>query len=341
MGEIIDIHVHPGGPRNSENKCYWSRRFEQTPAYWYLKLTSGSLFRKLSFNEIENKIINAVNGAEKVDRCVLLAMDKVYDENGYPREKEGKREFTHLFVPNDYIIRLAENNKKILIGASVHPYRDDWKEELDKCIKRGAVLCKWIPSTQQIDLTNKKCFPVYEYLAEHNLPLLVHSGPEYSIPTSDNRFIEFNNPGYLRQALDMGVTVIIAHCALPYFGALDTKYQDDMDEFFKLFDESRYKRWKLYADLAALAEPMRNTFVPIIKRRIPHARLIFASDYPLPASELSYKKTRNIVKWIRSALKALSVRNPIDKNYFIIKKMGFDEAVFTKASELFSQIIRT
>ena len=116
----------------------------------------------------------------------------------------------------------------------------------------GAVLCKWIPSSQQIDVTNEKCFPVYDYLAEHNLPLLVHSGPEYSIPTSNESFIEFNNPKYLRPALDRGVTVIIAHCALPYFGALDTKYQDDMEEFYKLFEESKTKPWKLYADLSAL-----------------------------------------------------------------------------------------
>ncbi len=240
------------------NGCYWSETFKKQPAYWLLKLTSYSLFKEPSFEEVEKKILSVINSSKKVDKVVLLAMDKVYGLDGNPREKEGDKEITHLYVPNDYIIQLAKNNKRILVGASVHPYRSDWKEELDKCISNGAVLCKWIPSSQQIDVTNEKCFPVYDYLAEHNLPLLVHSGPEYSIPTSDERFIEFNNPKYLRTALDRGVTIIIAHCALPYFGALDTKYRDDMDEFYKLFEESERKTWKLYADLSALAEPLRN-----------------------------------------------------------------------------------
>ena len=234
--EIIDIHVHFGGPRNADNECYWSETFKKQPAYWLLKLTSFSLFKEPTFEEVERKILSVINGSKKVDKVVLLAMDKVYRPNGTPVDSE-----THLYTPNDYIIKLAKKNKRILVGASVHPYRKDWKEELDKCIKNGAVLCKWIPSSQQIDLTNEKCLPVYDYLAEHNLPLLVHSGPEYSIPTSDERFIEFNNPKYLRTALERGVTVIIAHCALPYFGALDTKYQDDMKEFYKLFELSKTK----------------------------------------------------------------------------------------------------
>ena len=219
----------------------------------------------------------------------------------------------------------------------MHPYRSDWKEELDKCIRNGAVLCKWIPSSQQIDITNEKCFPVYDYLAEHNLPLLVHSGPEYSIPTSDERFIEFNNPKYLRTALDRGVTIIIAHCALPYFGALDTKYQDDMEEFFKLFEESKNKPWKLYADLSAVAEPLRNVYVPDILARIPQERLLFGSDYPLPASELSYKKSKNIFEWLKLMAKAFAIKNEIDKNYYMVREMGFDSTIFTNTAGLFEK----
>lgn len=336
MGNVIDIHVHFGAPANPFNNCYWSKKFEQQPAYFFLKLTSGSLFKKLTYGDIEKKLLNAVTRSKKVDKSVLLAMDKVYDLNGTVHD-----ESTHLYVPNSFIIDLSKKYDHILFGASVHPYRNDWREELEYCIQNGAVLCKWIPSSQQIDITNEKCLPVYNFLAEHNLPLLVHSGPEYSIPTSDDSYIEFNNPKYLRPALERGVTVIIAHCALPYFGELDTKYLDDMDEFYKLFEESGNKSWKLYADLSALAEPLRNAYVPEIQKKIPQDRLLFASDYPLPASELSYKKSRNIFKWIRLAIKAFSIKNPIDKNYFIIKKMGFDKKVFTNAAELFDQIVRT
>jgi mannonate dehydratase len=265
-------------------------------------------------------------------------MDKVYDLNG--EIKQNERENTHLYVPNSFIIELSKKYACILFGASVHPYRKDWKEELEFCIQNGAVLCKWIPSSQQIDVTNQKCFPIYDFLAQHKLPLLIHSGPEYSIPTSDDSFIEMNNPKYLRPALERGVTIIIAHCALPYFGEFDTKYLDDMAEFYKLFEESKNKPWELYADLSALAEPLRNTYIPEIKARIPQDRILFGSDYPLPASELSFKKTNNIFKWIKLTVKAFTIGNPIDKNYFVINKMGFDKAIFTNASGLFERIIR-
>ena len=91
MGEIIDIHVHFGGPRNTMNDCYWSETFKKQPAYWLLKLTSYSLFKEPSFEEVERKILSVINGAKKVDKVVLLAMDKVYGLDGSPREKEGKQ----------------------------------------------------------------------------------------------------------------------------------------------------------------------------------------------------------------------------------------------------------
>jgi predicted TIM-barrel fold metal-dependent hydrolase len=335
LGEVIDIHVHFGAPENSENGCYWSKQFERTPAYLYLKLSNGVLLDKLTFHLIKNNLISTITHSKKVDKCVLLAMDEVYALNGHLKKEE-----THLHTPNSFIVELSKKYDRILFGASVHPYRNDWQKELDYCIKNGAVLCKWIPSSQQIDVANDKCFPFYDYLAAHNLPLLVHSGPEYSIPTSNKWYTEINNPKYLRAALERGVTVIAAHCALPYFGDFDTDYQDDMFEFFMLMEEAVNKNWKLYADVSALAAPLRNSYIPRIKNQIPPDRLIYASDYPVFPSELSYKDEKNIFNWISLTFKAFSIKNPLDKNYFAIKKMGFDEKVFTNSSELFGKIIR-
>jgi len=90
MGEIIDIHVHFGGPKNKDNECYWSDTFKRQPAYLPLKLTSYSLFKEPSFDEVEKKILTAINGSQKVDRCVLLTME-VYDLNGNPVRKKAIR----------------------------------------------------------------------------------------------------------------------------------------------------------------------------------------------------------------------------------------------------------
>jgi predicted TIM-barrel fold metal-dependent hydrolase len=335
MEEIIDIHVHFGAPYDPASGCYWSETFEKTAAYWFMKLMSGSLFKKLTIAHIEKKLLEIINDSKQVDKCVLLAMDKVYDENGNPKDNE-----THLYVPNTYIKTMSENNTRVLFGASVHPYKTNWKNELENCIHNGACLCKWIPSSQQIDPTNNKCIPFYQALADHDLPLLVHCGPEYAIPTSNKNYIEMNNPKYLRSALNMGVTVIIAHCSLPYLNMLDIEYQDDLAEFYKLFEDAQTNNWKLYSDVSALATPLRSSYIPDVKRKIPHEKLLFGSDYPLPASELSYKKSKNVFKWLKLFFEALSTKNPIDKNYLSIDDMGFNKSVFTNASNLFNAIIR-
>jgi len=331
--EVIDIHIHFGAPPDEQSGCFWSREFTKTPAYYAMLLLTKSLFKKIDINRIKKHIIGAINKAKYIDKGVLLAMDMVYDENGIPHP-----ELTHLFVPNSYIVELVKNNKKILFGASIHPYRNDWEEEFNYCLENKAVLCKWIPSSQMINPSHPKCIPFYKKLAEHNLPLLCHAGPEYAIPTSDKNYNEFNNPKYLRAPLEQGVTVIVAHCALPYFWFLDVNYQDDFDEFLKLFKDAERNGWKLFADLSAICTPLRSPYIEKIKDNIPPDRLLFGSDYPIPLSELCYHKSTNFFSWLKFIIKVSSIKNPLDKNYLLIKEMGFDEKVFTNACHLFKDI---
>jgi predicted TIM-barrel fold metal-dependent hydrolase len=331
--KVIDIHVHFGTPFDKKSGCYWSKKFESTLAYLMMKLITKNLFRKITIEKIREHLFKAINGAEDVDQAVLLAMDEVYDIHGQKHP-----EWTHLCVPNSYLIKLKKENDRILFGCSVHPYRKDWKKELDYCLKNETVLCKWIASSQQIDPSDKHCEDFYRKLAEHQLPLLFHAGPEYAIPTSDHSYNKLNNPRYIRQALDSGVPVILAHCSLPYFGAIDFGYQDDKEDFFKLFAELPERDWKLYADLSAITTPLRSFYIDDIIEKIPHEHLLFGSDYPIPASELSYTSRKNIFKWLCFVIKAIQIRNPLDKNYFLISKMGFDPVIFRNANQLFSKI---
>ncbi len=328
-GKIIDIHVHFGAPEDRASGCYWSREFEKTPAYWFMKVTSGALFKKMDINLILKKLLKVINGATRVNSCVLLAMDQVYDENG--NHKPGD---TQLYVPNSYIVGLSRQHERILFGASIHPYRKDWERELEYCIENRACLLKWIPSSQQIDPEHPRCMQLYEKLVEHQLPLLLHCGPEHAIPTSDKNYERYNNPRYIREALEHGVTVIIAHCALPYIEILDKKYMADYREFYRLFEDAEKHTWNLYADLSALTTPFRKRFIPEIIKKIPPNRLLFASDYPIPPSELSYMEARNPFRWMRLFLKAIRIKNPLDKNLYLLRKRGFDERVFTNANRI-------
>jgi len=335
--ETIDVHIHFGAPKDEESGCFWSEEFTKSAAYFAMLLITNSLFKKVDIHKVRKHLLKVINKSKYIDKSVVLAFDKVYEEDGTPHPEK-----THLYVPNGYIANLAKDNSRILFGASVHPYRKDWEEELDFCLENGAVLCKWIPSAQMINSEHPKCIPFYEKLAKHQLPLLYHCGPEYSIPTSDKSYIEYNNPKHLKTALNKGVTVIIAHCAMPFWGAFDKEYHDDWTEFLKLFEVDEEHGWKLYADLSAVCTPFRKEYLEKIQGmvdEIPHERLLYGSDYPILVFEITLNKSMKFLRWVGFILRAMFMRNLLDKNYIVIKEMRFDECIFTNASKLFEKII--
>lgn len=333
-GKVIDIHIHIGGPGDEPSSgCYFSEKFIWSPAFLAMLIATNSLFKKVTTKSIRERILREINSSKKIDKGVLLGLDMAHNENGDPLPN-----FTHLYTPNNYIISLVKKNSKLLFGASIHPYRRDSADELERCIEEGAVLCKWIPSSQLIDPSHKNCISFYKKLSERNLPLLCHTGPEHAVPTSIPEFSKFDNPTYLIKALEMGVTVISAHCSTPYFGKLDPDY---FDEFVNIMKESEKKGWKFYGDLSALATPFRIPYVKRIKEEVPMERLIFGSDYPIPISDFSYSKNkRDILEIIRQMLKARFI-NSLDKYYQILKnEMGFDPLVFTNFNKLMERIRR-
>jgi predicted TIM-barrel fold metal-dependent hydrolase len=332
---IIDMHIHFGAPADQNSGCYWSTEFEKTAAYFAMLFLTRSLLKKVNLSRVKNHLLDTIRSSKYINQAVLLALDEVYDLQGRVHPER-----THLYVPNDYLCQLSQEEPKILFGCSVHPYRQDWMEQLDRSITKGTVLCKWIPSSQLINPAHPRCKSFFQKLVNHKLPLLCHAGPEYAIPTSNKSYEEFNHPNYLREALEEGVTVIIAHCALPYFWIFESNYQQDFREFLGLVEQAEKKNWHLYADVSALATPLRAPYIKKILKKVPAERLLFGSDYPIPLSEFTYHRSHNFFNWLRFLLKVAFLKNPLDKYYLVIKKMGFAEQIFSNASRLFSQIKR-
>jgi predicted TIM-barrel fold metal-dependent hydrolase len=331
---IIDIHVHFGAPDDPASGCYWSDEFAESPAYIAMLLLTKLLFRKVDISRIKKHLFKTVNESKCVDQFVLLALDQVYDELGHVH-----KERTHLYVPNQYLASLAGANDRILFGASVHPYRDDWEQELDDCLGKGAVLCKWVPSSQMIDPSHHKCANMYQKLARHRLPLLCHVGPEYAVPSDAPHPERYNHPDLLVPALDKGVIVIMPHCAMPYFGPLDKPiYEQYFEDFLNLMDKADANGWNLYADLSAICIPTRSKYVSRVINRVAPKRLLFGSDYPILLTEFCYHRGETFWARLMFIIKMAFMENLLDKNYYLIKEMGFDESVFTNASELFANI---
>ncbi len=326
--EVIDMHVHFGAPEDTDSGCYWSEEFEKGVAFLAMRLVTNNLFGKITIRRVKKHLLGVINGSEKVDKTVLLALDEVYDN-----ASEVQRKKTHLHVPNSYLAKLADENDRVLFGASIHPFRSDWEGELQRCLDNKAVLCKWIPSSQQIDLMHPNCIPFYEKLAENDLPLLCHVGPEAAIPPFDQPSQELNSPRFLRSALDVGVTVIAAHAALPL---LPPPLQSDRyyRELVDLFNEGSNKNWKLYTDLSAINLGPRNLYIDKIKRDIPADRLVFGSDYPIPILDISQSPHLSLWKWLKHFFQTICIKNPLDKNYVLIENMEFDEVLFCNASNI-------
>jgi len=325
--KVVDIHVHIGGTGDSGSGCKMSPEFIISPAFAFMLLSLGATPADICDEKIRKIILDIINTSQQIDYVVLLALDYVFKD-----EKKIENN-SHLVVPNKYIVKIKNSNPKVLFGASVHPYREkkDMIKEMNYCIKNGAVLFKWIPSSQQIDPKDKKCFPFYEKLFEEAIPLLCHTGPEHAVPTSNFDAKKYNDPKRLKNALKLGVKVIAAHCAAPYFtGYLEEDYFDVLMDMLKKYEN-------LYTDISAFCVPTRIKYLERIIKEIEQEsinsdKFLFGSDFPIPIIDINKFKLSGICFDLFQSEK--SKGNPLDNNYTILKEFGLPDSIFTNASKI-------
>jgi predicted TIM-barrel fold metal-dependent hydrolase len=287
---IVDCHVHVSActPEHGEMSATLQRSLAFRFMRWRLKVKG---YDGNAEKQIADRLRTTLNETHTLDAAVVLAFDGVYDLGGNLNPA-----LTHLHVKNDYVIELAAGNPKVLFGASVNPYRKDAVEELERCVKAGAVLLKWLPVTQDFDPSNPKCFPVYEALAHYKLPLLCHTGGEKSLPVLDARVAD---PALLEPALERGVTVIAAHCG--------TRSGRDDPDYLPTFVRMAREYENLYGDTAALNLPTRSyAWDTLLNDPVVRGRLVHGSDWPIPAfppvSQLAWGEAVSLFRdanWMR------------------------------------------
>lgn len=326
--DVIDIHIHIGAPCDHESGAYWSRKFEGGLAYLAMLVITGSLFKKVTLKRVLEHMYGVLDDSTFVRKGVFLALDEVYDETGCRR-----LELTNLHMPNRLVASLAKKNPRVLFGASIHPFRPHWEEELEECLANGAVLCKWLPSAQMIDPSHPKCLPFYKALAKAGLPLLCHAGPEASIPAADDSCKKYNNPLYLQSAIEAGVKVIFAHCATPLLPPPLEDERDYLDLLMLIRQDEAAGGMRVFADLSALLLGTRETYVHRIREEIDPKRLLFGSDYPIPILGVSTPSGPAVAHWLKYKAGAAHRGNPLDKSFSELAKV-FPEEVFTNAARV-------
>ncbi len=216
-------------------------------------------------------------------RVHILAFDWRHGQDGV-----SDRDESDFYVSNDRVVELALKHPDVFEPVcSVHPYRPDALEELDRMALLGVRFVKWLPNAQGMDPMDWRIEPYYRRLVENRMILLTHAGKEQGVNSSGLQHL--GNPLRFRPALELGVTVIMAHAA-------SLGHDEDFDNenrrtpSWKLLlrlleDDVGAGRGNLFADISAttLTNRVGAPLKALLERPHLHGRLVDGSDYPLPA----------------------------------------------------------
>ncbi|HET8674644.1 MAG TPA: amidohydrolase family protein [Blastocatellia bacterium] len=286
--KLLDYHTHVAGigTGGTGNFVHPHMRSWLHPIK---RLTFSVYLSASGISNIENadreallRLADLIHSDESFGKHVLLPFDKNYNTDGTANLQK-----TQFYVPNEYVFAAAEEFPDMFIpGISVHPYRADAVEELERWAARKARVVKWLPNAMGIDPSDPRCDAFYEKMRQLDLILLAHAGREEAVDAEEDQ--RLGNPLLLRRALDRGVKVIVAHCAGLGLGEdLDSPNREmiqNFDLFMRLMGEKKYEGL-LFADISAVTQHNRlgPALAVLLERSDLHHRLVNGSDYPLPA----------------------------------------------------------
>lgn len=314
----IDMHVHIVGNGAGGTGCWIRVTGLHRLMAWFMLRHIGLPISVLKgdLDRIYVERLLELVRTSSLGRVVILAHEQVYDEHGCLMKGFGS-----VYVPNDYVLRLALEHPDFLPAVSIHPARPDALEELDRCIAGGAVMMKCLPNCQNIDCSDRRYSAFWERMAEVGMPLLAHTGGEHTVPVVRK---EFSNPKILEWPLQCGVTVIAAHSGTKS-GLFDPDY-------FSIFEEMTKRYPRLYGDNSAFNTPFRGRPVPACIESPLAGRILHGSDFPVPiygrwARMRGSISTEAFEQWRNHP-------NNLERDYQFKRAMGFSEMSFKRINNL-------
>jgi predicted TIM-barrel fold metal-dependent hydrolase len=285
---FVDHHTHIAGIGTGGTDAFvnprmqsWRHPFHRLKFSFYLS-AAGVQSLEDADAELLRRLRELIQHIPAHGKHSLLAFDKHYNVDGSVNLDK-----TEFYVPNEYVFQQASLFPELFLPViSVHPYRRDAIEELEKWAGRGGRFVKWLPNAMGINPSNPLCDRFYEVMKQRNLILLSHGGEEKAVEAEEDQ--KLGNPLLLRRALDHGVKVVIAHCAsLGTNEDLDSrekKIRPNFDLFLCLMEEPKYEDL-VFGEISAMTQFNRagGALATMLSRTEFHERLINGSDYPLPA----------------------------------------------------------
>ena len=313
----IDMHVHIVGNGMRGSGCRlklhgWHRRLAD---FMLHQLGMTVSWDRPEFDETYVELLLRWLRTSALTHAVILAHEDVYHEDG------SRIDFGSMFIPNEYVLQLAQQNPDFLPGVSIHPARRDALDELDHCMAEGAALLKLLPNCQNVNCSRPAYRPFWEKMAAAGLPLLAHTGGEHTVPQYRPAYAD---PATLRLPLECGVKVIAAHCATKS-GLGDRDY---LPALLKMMQDYP----NLYGDISALNLPLRSAGLTTLIRPEYHARLVHGSDFPVPVQPL-WARWRGLLTRAEAQFIA-EEPNFLERDYHLKVAMGFPPEVFTRTWDL-------
>jgi len=318
MQQPIDMHVHIVGNGSGGSGCWMRVTGLHRPMAWFMLRHIGLPISVLStdLDRLYVERLLELVRTSSLRRIVILAHEQVYDERGSVMEGFGS-----MYVPNDYVLKLAREHAEFLPAISIHPARTDALEELERCLEAGAVMMKILPNCQNINCNDRRHKKFWERMAEAKLPLLAHTGGEHTVPVVRK---EFSDPKILELPLQCGVTVIAAHSGTKS-GLIDPDY-------FSTFAEMTKRYPNLYGDNSAFNTPLRGKHIRECIEEPLAGRMVHGSDFPVPI----YGKWARMRGFISHEVckKWENHPNVLERDYQLKRAMGFSEESFTRIGNL-------
>ena len=276
---LIDIHTH------LVNKNFIKSQ--------KINLAAKLMLKNCGYTNFDDYIKNFLKqlSKSKLDKTVLIGIEN-----------------SPICADNAQVYDVCKTHSQFLFGVNLNPYDADIENKIQNTVKNNAVLVKVLPSYQNINLAHEKCILFFELLKQYNLPLLVHTGIEHTLPSKNQ---DLNNPLRLEKAAKIGVKVICAHCGGRIF--LHEK------NYFKEWKELALKYENVYGDLSAMINPVQwFNLKTILKDSVLKNKVLFGTDYPaFPV--IPFQKSSNKI-FIDCC------------NYF--EKIGFDSTIYTNTEKV-------
>jgi predicted TIM-barrel fold metal-dependent hydrolase len=270
-------------------------------------------------------MVHSVTDSQYVKKICLFPVDSRLDRYG----NEIHRDNTVCSHTEDVIELWRQFPDRVIPFLSVNPLRPDALELIEKYHEQGCQGAKFLQNYWGVNLHDERFIPYYVKLKTLGIPLLIHTGSEFTVPS----YKKYEGVDMVKLPLTVGVTVIAAHMALGHISHRILFYKNfshnnatfDPD-YFTLLDMLR-KSPNLYADIAAILSPLRaRALRHLSQQHDVHHKLLFGTDYPVPFSvklntlDLSSKKKAEISK----------LTNPFDRYTSVVLEY------FPKDSEIFS-----